>query len=54
MKVWKSMERHDATAGTLGAALYQYPLMITLLALGGLGVGALLASKLSQMTLPAR
>ena len=42
------------TLGTLGAAAFQYPLMITLFALGGLGAGIVLTSKLAQLLLPAR
>jgi len=54
MKLRKSPERTHEAAGTLGAALHQYPLMLTLFALGGLGAGALLASKLSQLALSTR
>jgi hypothetical protein len=48
------MRRDEMTLGTLGAAAFQYPLLITLFALGGLGAGIVLSGKLSQFLLPAR
>ena len=45
---------YDPRVGTLGAALAEYPLMITALALGGIGVSLAISAKLAQMVMSAR
>ena len=39
----------DVRAGTLGAAIGQYPVFIAMVTLAGLGAGALIASRLTQL-----
>jgi len=40
---------HDVRTGTLGAAIGEYPVIIALMTLGGLGAGILIATRLGQL-----
>lgn len=40
---------HDARTGTLAAAIGEYPLIIALVTLGGLGAGIAIAARLGQL-----
>jgi len=40
--------------GTLAGALREYPLVLAMLALGGLAAGALMSAKIARVLSPAR
>ena len=48
------MKRRDERIGTVAEALREYPLVLAMLALGGLAAGALMGAKLARALGPAR
>lgn len=45
---------HDVRTGTLGDAIGEYPVLIALMTLGGLGAGLVITSRLAQLVRAAR